>query len=69
VKRRAQFALAGLLDFAEELETHVNVFGTHPFDGKWTAALAERRERIPEPAPDRVGKIQGDEGSNRLPRR
>ncbi len=64
-----QLRLASLVDVAKKLETHVNVFRTDPFDGKGCLARTQRRERVPELAADRVRKIQGDEGSNRLPRR
>src|SRR3989454_319209 len=64
-----QLRLASLVDVTKKLETHVNVFGTDPFDGKGCFALPQRRERLPELAADGFRKIQGDEGSNRLPRR
>src|SRR5712691_12357620 len=64
-----QLLRASLVDVAKKLETHVNVLGTDPFDGKGCFALPQRRERLREVAADGVRKIQGDEGSNRLPRR
>ena len=68
-QRGVQLRPASLVDVAKKLETHVNVLGTDPFDGKGCVALPQRRERIPELAADGVRKIQGDEGSNKLPRR
>jgi hypothetical protein len=47
----------------------MNVLGAHPFDRQLFATLAQRRERVPQLVTQLIGKIQGDERSNRLPRR
>jgi hypothetical protein len=47
----------------------VNVLGAYPFDRQFVATLTEGRERVPQLGPHPIGEIQGDERSNRLPRR
>src|SRR5216110_3335958 len=65
----AQLRLARFLHVAQKLETHVNVLGTHPLYRQLLAALAQGREGVPELLAHACRKIQGDERSNRLPRR
>jgi hypothetical protein len=69
MQRIPQLGFTIVRDVAEELETEVEILGADPLHGQLLAALAQRRERIPQLAAYCVGKVQRDEGSNRLPRR
>src|SRR6266568_2185314 len=65
----AELRLPRFLHVAQKLETEVNVLGTHPLHRQLLRALAQGREGVPELLAYARGKIQGDERSNRLPRR
>src|SRR5467141_1128041 len=65
----AQLRLPRVVHFAQKLETQVNVLGAYPFHRQLFATLTQGRERVPQLVTQPIGKIQGDERSNRLPRR
>src|SRR5437016_6220784 len=69
LQRLAELRLPRVLHIAQKLETQVNVVGTHPLHRQFLGSLAQRRERIPQLVAQLIWKVQGDERSNRLPRR
>src|SRR5438105_954589 len=64
-----QLRLSRVVHVAQKLETQVNVLGADPFDRQLFTTLTQERKRPPQLVPQPIGKIQGDERSNRLPRR
>ena len=69
LQRRGELRLPCFLYVAQKLETQMNVLGTHPLHRELFASLAQGRKHVPELLAHGRRKVQGDERSNRLPRR
>src|SRR5882672_1928018 len=66
-QRSTKIGLARIIYITEKLEREMKSLGAHPLHGQ--GPIAHGPDRVPQPLAHVLRKIQGDEGSNRLPRR